>query len=449
MRVLVGDEAGFVRTASIEQQTVTQRWGEAVDRANYVDQVRLLDDVHDPLSRTAERYAAVARRVSGVIQLHDTRNGSIVCEWSDEEGHRLPEGTDPSRAHMNAPAFVGLEINRHHLLSANENGRVIFRSLDGVELLDPLPEGIDAESHTRPYESVGDMEIIFDGAGPNLCTMRGLQSDLTTFLTGGRNNDLKLWHLTPSGEVVSKWAAKNVRPDKFDLHVPIFVRDARFLDESGHKIATITGHSQVRVYDTRVQRRPVQDITLGELPLTSFDVTPDGSHAFIGNSIGIVTKLDMRKMVPCGTLKGFAGSVRSIECHRSLPYVACAGLDRFVHVHNTDTRKEVIKVYAMQRSTSVAFSKERVVAIKKKAGAKAGAKAAVAADDSDNEEEFLGSDEDEEPEQLASAEKAGTSTKRTRKPAAEVDEQDEDEEADDVWKAIPKKLKKTRAAAST
>lgn len=38
-------------------------------------------------------------------------------------------------------------------------------------------------------------------------------------------------------------------------------------------------------------------------------------------------------------LKGFAGSVRGLQCHPSLPLVASCGLDRFLRVHDLGDKR--------------------------------------------------------------------------------------------------------------
>ncbi len=43
-------------------------------------------------------------------------------------------------------------------------------------------------------------------------------------------------------------------------------------------------------------------------------------------------------------MRGIAGSVRSIALHPTLPLMASGALDRFVRVHNVNTRKIVHKV---------------------------------------------------------------------------------------------------------
>ena len=39
--------------------------------------------------------------------------------------------------------------------------------------------------------------------------------------------------------------------------------------------------------------------------------------------------------------KGFAGAIRYVQCHSSLPLVASCGLDRYLHVHNIDTQTAI------------------------------------------------------------------------------------------------------------
>lgn len=45
-----------------------------------------------------------------------------------------------------------------------------------------------------------------------------------------------------------------------------------------------------------------------------------------------------------GSLKGVAGAVRSIQIHPTQPFVATAGLDRFVRIYNYEKRSLAHKV---------------------------------------------------------------------------------------------------------
>ncbi|KAM4018090.1 WD repeat-containing protein 74 isoform 2-T2 [Anomaloglossus baeobatrachus] len=155
--------------------------------------------------------------------------------------------------------------------------------------------------------------------------------------TGGKENDLKIWDLQRPEEPIFK--AKNVRNDWLDLRVPVWIRDLDFIPESD-KIVTCTSHHQVRIYDPiATQRRPVLEVLFGEDPLTALSITPDGRSVVVGTSHGHMGVIDLRKgRLLCG-LKGNSGSVRSIQCHKSLPVVASCGLDRFLRLHSLSDKK--------------------------------------------------------------------------------------------------------------
>lgn len=183
--------------------------------------------------------------------------------------------------------------------------------------------------------------------GPGVCRMRQNPERRHCVATGGKENCLKVWDLQQPQEPIFK--AKNLRHDWLDLRVPIWDRDLQFLPGS-EKIVTCTGHHQVRLYDpSSPQRRPVLETTFGEYPLTALSLTPDGNAVVVGSSHGDVAVIDLRqgRLVKC--LKGFAGSVRGIQCHPSLPLVASCGLDRFLRVHNLHEKRLEHKVYLKSR----------------------------------------------------------------------------------------------------
>ncbi|NXI69488.1 WDR74 protein, partial [Anseranas semipalmata] len=55
-------------------------------------------------------------------------------------------------------------------------------------------------------------------------------------------------------------------------------------------------------------------------------------------------------------LKGFAGSVRGLQCHPSLPLVASCGLDRFLRVHDLGDKRLRHKVYLKSRLNCLLLS---------------------------------------------------------------------------------------------
>uniref|UniRef100_A0A8C6XFQ7 WD repeat-containing protein 74 n=1 Tax=Naja naja TaxID=35670 RepID=A0A8C6XFQ7_NAJNA len=225
--------------------------------------------------------------------------------------------------------------------------------------------------------------------GPGVCRMRQHSQQRHRIATGGKENCLKIWDLHQPQEPVFRaknvssllacldlclhtlgslpWACNfglgesplcihvtsvylsQVCHDWLDLRVPIWDRDMEFLPGS-EKIVTCTGHHQVRIYDPSCpQRRPVLEVNFGEYPLTALSLTSDANAVVVGSSHGDVAVIDLRqgRLVKC--LKGFAGSVRAIRCHPTLPVVASCGLDRFLRVHNLQSQHLEHKVYLKSR----------------------------------------------------------------------------------------------------
>ncbi|KAG8437932.1 hypothetical protein GDO86_008572 [Hymenochirus boettgeri] len=183
--------------------------------------------------------------------------------------------------------------------------------------------------------------------GAGIERMRQCQSQPQQVGTGGRENDLKIWDLARPEEPVFK--AKNVRNDWLDLRVPVWIRDFGFIPKTD-QVVTCTGHHQVRIYDPKCrQKRPVLEVLFQEDPLTALSVTPDGRAVVVGNSHGNMGVIDLRKGKLLCTLKGNAGSIRSVQCHSSMPLVASCGLDRFLRIHNFNDKTLLHKVYLKSR----------------------------------------------------------------------------------------------------
>lgn len=117
-----------------------------------------------------------------------------------------------------------------------------------------------------------------------------------------------------------------------------------------------TGHHQVRIYDPNVQRRPVLDMTFDEYPITAMSSCSD-FQVVVGNTQGSMALLDIRKGKLVHRFKGFAGGIRSIQCHSSLPVVASCGLDRYFRVHDINTKELLHKMYLKSRLNCLLMSK--------------------------------------------------------------------------------------------
>ncbi|XP_068117464.1 WD repeat-containing protein 74 [Hyperolius riggenbachi] len=194
-------------------------------------------------------------------------------------------------------------------------------------------------------EGTSDILEVHVGAGVE--KMRQCDVHRNKVGTGGKENDLKIWDLQRAEEPIFR--AKNLRNDWLDLRVPVWIRDIDFIPDSD-KIVTCTSYHQIRVYDpSSPKRRPVLEALFGDDPLTALSITPDGRSVVVGNSHGNMGVFDLRKGQLLCSLKGSAGSVRSIQCHKSMPVVASCGLDRFMRLHSLTDKKLLHKVYLKSR----------------------------------------------------------------------------------------------------
>ena len=109
-------------------------------------------------------------------------------------------------------------------------------------------------------------------------------------VTGGKENELKLWDATnpkaplfEAENVASRFSVLYIYclnalkvPDNYlDIRMPIWITDIQFLSDNHNVIVTGTSYHQIRLYDIRAQRRPVKEIEVGKNAIRSITVTPD------------------------------------------------------------------------------------------------------------------------------------------------------------------------------
>lgn len=74
-------------------------------------------------------------------------------------------------------------------------------------------------------------------------------------------------------------------------------------------------------------------------PFTSMELSHCDNYLYVSNKLGSIFKFDRRKdfnMV--GKIKGSTGTIKQIQRHPTLPYLATIGLDRIVRVYNENDK---------------------------------------------------------------------------------------------------------------
>ena len=233
----------------------------------------------------------------------------------------------------------------------------------------------EAESPLASFDTASAIGVGGLG-GPCVAAFDG---DGSRVAVGGRDRDLAVWDVATSSVA---FKAKNVPHDNLDLAVPVWVSGLHFAPSEPKVVAMCTGYVQsrlrgeVRLYDVKSgQRRPTMRaiapmmgncglsaaIATGcEEGLRCVCTTPDGRYVLVGSNGGSMARLDMRMGLKYhGAYKGAAGAIRQMVVHPTLPYVACASLDRHVRLYDLEGRGEAIeKLYLKQRLSSLLFSAE-------------------------------------------------------------------------------------------
>eukprot|EP00877_Chromochloris_zofingiensis_P011656 jgi/Chrzof1/6744/Cz19g07150.t1 len=120
-----------------------------------------------------------------------------------------------------------------------------------------------------------------------------------------------------------------------------------------------------------------------------------------------VLDLNTRKLQ--GALKGAGGSIRALALHPTKPLIASVGLDRFLRVHDTVTRRQCAKVYLKQQLTGVCWVPP---------GVPAAVDAAAAEDQQDDDAGLAAADEQTVG---AAAKRSKTGSKRSGSKSKQTD----------------------------
>lgn len=192
-----------------------------------------------------------------------------------------------------------------------------------------------------------EVEVLLN-AGENLDKMCHSHVERNIIATGGLEHGLKLFDLEKQALIFSE---KNLAHDPLELRIPICISDMSFLPGT-QQIATASRYGHVRLYDPRVQRRPVINVTIEDQALTCMSTTSKEKCIIVGSGKGKMNLVDLRKSGRIlNTYKGFAGGITGIACSVTNPYIASVSLDRYLRIHHIDTKELVKNIYLTSKLT--------------------------------------------------------------------------------------------------
>nr|CAI5856025.1 unnamed protein product [Callosobruchus analis] len=168
--------------------------------------------------------------------------------------------------------------------------------------------------------------------------------------TGGEHNDFKLWDVETQQCV---FKAKSLGHDNLNLPIPTSVRGITFFPGQPQLSACCTKEGHVLMYDDRAQRRPVVKFLEQKASYASMCCAYREQQCFVGTTRGYMQLLDMKAGKCVKTFTSFTGSVTSIVCDPLEPYVCTTSLDRYLRVHNLETKELVHNIYMKQSLTKM------------------------------------------------------------------------------------------------
>jgi WD40 repeat protein len=173
---------------------------------------------------------------------------------------------------------------------------------------------------------------------------------------GCQGAELKLYSVDEKNGALS-YNGKGGKPDKVGVCDTPWNSAIAFNPsaEDGSQVIVGTGHGKLRLYDTKVGKRPQINVPFKDLRITCIAPDSDLRCWWVGDAGGNLHAYDIVAGKFAGAIKGLGGSVRSIGMHPTEPAIVSGGLDRYIRIHSTRSRSTVMKLYVTGQLTKVGF----------------------------------------------------------------------------------------------
>ena len=197
-----------------------------------------------------------------------------------------------------------------------------------------------------------------------LLTCMAVDAPSQRLALGGNERETTIYDIQSTKQL---FKTKNLPPDPQTLLAPLVWHTCiQFMGDDGNTFAVGTAHHQVRVYDTRVARRPVlytpDDLLEYRVTALCHDKIQHEHELFVGDAAGTIVMLDLRS-IGRGTSKttplryvGPGGSIRGLAVANNK--LAAIGLDRMLHLYDIATTKKVECLYLKHRTNCLLLGQE-------------------------------------------------------------------------------------------
>ncbi|XP_018320207.1 WD repeat-containing protein 74 [Agrilus planipennis] len=187
--------------------------------------------------------------------------------------------------------------------------------------------------------------------GSTLECMTLNESRINVVGTGGNKNDFKLWDIETKQCI---FKAKSLAHDNLNLPIPTSIRSICYFPTNEKLSACATKEGYVLLYDERAQRRPVLKFIEPKASYTVIANTFKDRQCLVGTTKGYLQLIDLKLPTRClKTFKSFTGSVTDIAYDPGKSIVATTSLDRFLRIHDLETKELLHKEYLKQSLTKL------------------------------------------------------------------------------------------------
>eukprot|EP00879_Flechtneria_rotunda_P007785 GHRR01008158.1.p1 GENE.GHRR01008158.1~~GHRR01008158.1.p1 ORF type:complete len:490 (+),score=230.32 GHRR01008158.1:252-1721(+) len=393
-RLLAGDELGVLRAVEVpagpkwSEAALAQKWGEADKNKAITCICCTHGSTHSGTREQAQiccvppasaaPIVAVGRK-GRRVDILDAATGASQATMTVAASSS--SRTSANQVHIAAVAFVGpAETRPLQLVAAASDGVVSISSCNSNSSSDAGANGSQPEASASGW----NVNRYFQ-AGSNITCM-AVDSNGHYAIIGSKGCQPSIWDLSTGTKL---WQAKGGKPNRVRLVDKPFTTALALLSvsnsscsgnqdnrqqvaaaapagdgdsdggEQDAKLAVrfIAGSvfGKLHVYDTAAGRRPQSEVIFGATRVTA--LAPQGqSQVWAANGTGHIQLLDLSMSKLQGAVKGAGGSIRALTVHPDgEPLIASAGLDRFLRVHDANSRVSCGRVYLKQQLTAVCW----------------------------------------------------------------------------------------------
>ena len=292
--------------------------------------------------------SCVMKNIQNLVSITDSHE--VTCmSWGDADEKEILLGCGSKDVRS-----VKTYDTEHHSFKTSFVCDIGKGSITGIEKYGGRILTSVLSGQIKLWQRKGRSECLLEG-GENLLRMRQAKSQKNIIGTGGLENPLKLFDLEKKANT---FTAKNISHDWLQLRVPVSVNDLCFLTNDKH-VVTVGKYGHVRLYDPKAQRRPVVNLEIKEEAITTVSACTQDRQVVCGTGKGKMNLIDLRKTGKIlNTYKGPVGAVTAIAVSKIEPLLLSTSFDRYLYVHDLNTKKLLKKVYLTSKLSAMVLRSE-------------------------------------------------------------------------------------------